>query len=225
VAVDSLTRAPFPLTVPRFVSGLISFSSGETPGYAQVCILPLSPRRTFVRRLWTRQRPRFSRFPVRSVRIGPDGRLSISNSRRGLRLRKAGFPFTGPGVIIYQLIARIDSDERLGEFRSTHTPACGLSRWSRPRFRWARQDPQVYRHLDRFPRSWTTLAPSQDSSSCYCRPPAQSLEPSFLFAAPAFTTGSSRRSLGRNSGRALVCTLPLSVAAIEPSLVQSQLRM
>jgi len=109
--------------------------------------------------LWTRQRPRLFRSPVRSARIGPGRRLSISNSRRGLRLRKAVFPFAGPGAIIYQLMARIYSVERLGEFRSTHTPVrVGIG--GRDPLSLGRTGPPSLTPLGAAPRLWTSSAPT-----------------------------------------------------------------
>jgi hypothetical protein len=76
--------------------------------------------------LWTRQCPRFFRFPVRFASVGHCERLSTSFSSCALRLREFAFASRPLERLSINSFAQIYSVERLGEFRSTHTPVCGL---------------------------------------------------------------------------------------------------
>jgi hypothetical protein len=97
----------------------------------------------------TRQCPRIFRFPVRSYEFW-SSKTALDFYLQALhRLRQSAFLFAVPGVIFYQLVCSNLSVERLGEFRSTHTPVRDKGAYAFL-FRWAGQDPQVYRYLERF---------------------------------------------------------------------------
>jgi len=140
--------------------------------------------------LWTRQCPRIFRFPVRFAgKIAT--RTAFDSFQAPRRLHDSAFRFTGPGLIL-RLITR--STQSSGWSRLGLRPPLSVVE-RRSGLSLGQTGPPSPRDLERFRKHgqpWRPVHLRQVSSSSSRRHPAQLLEPNFLIAVPAWTTGPSR---------------------------------
>jgi hypothetical protein len=108
-------------------------------------------------------------------------------------LRKSAFLFAGPEVVSTDSLTGISQSSCWDSFGVL--PPLSASNCRSISYRWARQDPQIQRYLERLRKCgqpWRPQLLRQVSGSSSYRHPAQSLELNFLFTVPVSTTGPSR---------------------------------
>jgi len=192
--VHSLSRAPFPLAVPRFISGLISFSRGD----ARVCSgLHTTPVAIFDFRLTFGPDSAPGSF---ASRCGSPALVPANGSRLPSPAAKFAYanPLSPHGPWSDCLSTRVLISTQMSGWVSSGLLIPLLAFWSTDAFQFSlgQTGPPDLTASGPIPRCLTTLHAHnvlrQVSGFVSLRRPSQSLALTFLFTAPDWTTGPPR---------------------------------